>query len=284
MFKRTDMTPQVDLTHEMGVGPVRSRRPIYVDLLPPCNHACPAGENIQAWLALAQAGRFEQAWETLIARQPAARRARPRLLPPVRDELQPQGPRQHRQHPCRRALPRRSGRSNRAGRCRSPAPATRQARAGGRRRSERLVRRLSPRATRPRGRDPRCRPGAGRHAAFRHSRLSPAARRPRCAKSGRIEEMGVRDRARPQGRGRARPSRRTARFDAVFVAVGAHAIETRRHPGARRRARARRRVACCATSSVGEAPRLGRRVVIYGGGNTAMDAARTASASAPKRR
>ena len=52
MLKRTDMTALVDLTHEMGAGPVRSRRPIYVDLLAPCNHACPAGENIQAWLAL----------------------------------------------------------------------------------------------------------------------------------------------------------------------------------------------------------------------------------------
>jgi formate dehydrogenase (NADP+) beta subunit len=34
------------------------RRPIYVDLQAPCNHACPAGENIQAWLDLAQAGRY----------------------------------------------------------------------------------------------------------------------------------------------------------------------------------------------------------------------------------
>ena len=70
MLKRTDMTALVDLTHEMGAGPVRSRRPIYVDLLAPCNHACPAGENIQAWLALAQAGKYRQAWETLIADNP----------------------------------------------------------------------------------------------------------------------------------------------------------------------------------------------------------------------
>jgi hypothetical protein len=26
-------------------GPVRDRRPVYVDLLPPCNAGCPAGEN-----------------------------------------------------------------------------------------------------------------------------------------------------------------------------------------------------------------------------------------------
>ena len=45
-----DMTPLPDLTRVRGAGPVRVRRPIYVNLLPPCNHACPAGENIQGWL------------------------------------------------------------------------------------------------------------------------------------------------------------------------------------------------------------------------------------------
>lgn len=42
----------------------------YVDLLPPCNNACPAGENIQAWLAHAQAGRFKEAWEEIIKNNP----------------------------------------------------------------------------------------------------------------------------------------------------------------------------------------------------------------------
>jgi hypothetical protein len=31
-------------------GTWRTERPVYLDRLPPCNHACPAGENIQAWL------------------------------------------------------------------------------------------------------------------------------------------------------------------------------------------------------------------------------------------
>ena len=31
-------------------GAWRTKRPQYVDRLPPCNHACPAGENIQGWL------------------------------------------------------------------------------------------------------------------------------------------------------------------------------------------------------------------------------------------
>ena len=31
-------------------GTWRTERPVYLDRLPPCNEACPAGENIQAWL------------------------------------------------------------------------------------------------------------------------------------------------------------------------------------------------------------------------------------------
>ncbi len=35
-------------------GSWRTERPVYLDRLPPCNNACPAGENIQAWLYLAE--------------------------------------------------------------------------------------------------------------------------------------------------------------------------------------------------------------------------------------
>ena len=38
-------------------GSWRTERPVYRDLLPPCNNACPAGENIQAWLEHARSGR-----------------------------------------------------------------------------------------------------------------------------------------------------------------------------------------------------------------------------------
>ena len=82
-----DLTPVVDLACQHGSGPYRTRLPHYVELLPPCNHACPAGENIQAWLALAQAGKYRRAWETLMARQPAAGDPRPGLLSPLRDRL-----------------------------------------------------------------------------------------------------------------------------------------------------------------------------------------------------
>ncbi len=55
------MTSPPDLSRKTGTGPVRSRVPAWRPALPPCNHACPAGENIQAWLSLAQAGHFEAA-------------------------------------------------------------------------------------------------------------------------------------------------------------------------------------------------------------------------------
>jgi len=38
-------------------APQRVERPLYLDRLPPCNHGCPAGENIQLWLDYAQQGR-----------------------------------------------------------------------------------------------------------------------------------------------------------------------------------------------------------------------------------
>ncbi len=65
---RGDVTALPDLLNvQSRAGPDRDRRPVYVDLLPPCNAACPAGENIQAWLAHARAGRHEQAWRQLVA-------------------------------------------------------------------------------------------------------------------------------------------------------------------------------------------------------------------------
>jgi formate dehydrogenase beta subunit len=66
-----DMTPLPDLRHGAArAGPVRTRRPVYLDLLPPCNAGCPAGENIQAWLALTRSGDHERAWRTLTADNP----------------------------------------------------------------------------------------------------------------------------------------------------------------------------------------------------------------------
>jgi len=47
-------------------GTWRTARPIYLDRLPPCNNACPAGENIQGWLFHAESGDYEQAWRVLV--------------------------------------------------------------------------------------------------------------------------------------------------------------------------------------------------------------------------
>ena len=66
-----DLTNKPDLgTHAEGTGPSRTQRPVYTDFLPPCNNACPAGENIQAWLGLAQAGHYKEAWQKLIEENP----------------------------------------------------------------------------------------------------------------------------------------------------------------------------------------------------------------------
>ncbi len=69
-LKLTDMSQVLQITTREGVGSQRWQRPTYVDFLPPCNHACPAGENIQAWLSHAQAGDYERAWQTLVENNP----------------------------------------------------------------------------------------------------------------------------------------------------------------------------------------------------------------------
>lgn len=67
----TDITKPIDLTsHSEGTGPLRSKRPIYVDFMPPCNSACPSGENIQAWMAHAQSGNYFEAFQTIVADNP----------------------------------------------------------------------------------------------------------------------------------------------------------------------------------------------------------------------
>ena len=48
-------------------GAWRTNRPVYLDRLPPCNHACPAGENIQGWLYHAESGDYEIAYDVASA-------------------------------------------------------------------------------------------------------------------------------------------------------------------------------------------------------------------------
>ena len=51
-------------------GTWRTERPLYVDRLPPCNHACPAGENIQQWLYHAEEGDYRAAWSEIMRNNP----------------------------------------------------------------------------------------------------------------------------------------------------------------------------------------------------------------------
>ncbi len=51
-------------------GSWRTYRPVYLDRLPPCNNRCPAGENIQGWLYLAEEGKYEQAWRKIMEDNP----------------------------------------------------------------------------------------------------------------------------------------------------------------------------------------------------------------------
>ncbi|MCP5073833.1 MAG: NAD(P)-binding protein [Rhodobacteraceae bacterium] len=51
-------------------GSWRTDRPVYVDRLPPCNNACPAGENIQSWLGHAEEGDYESAWRAIMDDNP----------------------------------------------------------------------------------------------------------------------------------------------------------------------------------------------------------------------
>ena len=51
-------------------GSWRTSRPVYVDRLPPCNKQCPAGEDIQGWLFHAESGDYESAWRHLTKDNP----------------------------------------------------------------------------------------------------------------------------------------------------------------------------------------------------------------------
>jgi NADPH-dependent glutamate synthase beta subunit-like oxidoreductase len=51
-------------------GSWRTTRPKYVHRLPPCNNACPAGENIQEWLSLVEQEKYKDAWLEMVKDNP----------------------------------------------------------------------------------------------------------------------------------------------------------------------------------------------------------------------
>ena len=270
-FPQRDMSPVVDLTREPGTGPVRTRRPVYVSLLPPCNHACPAGEDIQGWLGLAQAGQFRAAWEALIRDNP---------LPAVHGRVC--------YHPC-------EGACNRAGLDSAVSIHAVERFLGDLANSEgwRVPMDVSESGRRVLvvGAGP-----SGLSAAYHLRRLGhaveiyeagpvaggmlhfgiPAYRLPRAdlaADVARIEAMGVAIHLNHRVTDLA-AERAAGRFDAAFVAIGAHIGRHVEIP-ARDAVRVLDAVTLLRDVGTGERPLLGRRVIVYGGGNTAMDAART---------
>ena len=270
--RSSDLTPIIDLVAEPGTGPARTRRPLYVDLLPPCNQACPAGENIQAWLAHAQAGRYRKAWEALVRDNP---------LPGVHGRVC--------YHPCETACNRRALDSAISIHAVErflgdlaaqegwtlpvdAAPSGKRvlivgAGPSGLSAAHQLARRGH--AVEMHEAGPL--PGGMLHFGI------PAYRLPREAlmeEVRRIEAMGVKIILNHKVEDLL-AEQETGNFDAVFVAIGAHVARHVDIP-ARDAARVFDAVSLLHEVGGGERPRLGRRVVIYGGGNTAMDAARTA--------
>ena len=64
------ITLDVGTSRANHTGSWRVERPVYVDRMPPCNDACPAGENIQGWLYEAESGNYEAAWRKLVEENP----------------------------------------------------------------------------------------------------------------------------------------------------------------------------------------------------------------------
>jgi NADPH-dependent glutamate synthase beta subunit-like oxidoreductase len=268
-----DVTPLPDLLHGRArAGPVRERRPVYVDLLPTCNAGCPAGENIQAWLAHAQAGRHEEAWRELVQDNP---------FPAIHGRVC--------YHPCESVC-------NRAD-LDSAVSIHSVERFLGDLALERGWR-LDPQPTSSGKRVLVIGAGpSGLSAAYHLTRLGheveirdagaesggmmrygiPSYRMPRevlDAELARITALGVRIICEHRVEDLA-AEQREGGFDAVFVAVGAH-LSKRVDIPARDAARIVDAVSFLRSVASGERPVVGRRVAVYGGGNTAMDAARVA--------
>ena len=51
-------------------GSWRYIRPLYVDKTPPCNHNCPAGTDVVGYLALIREGKYQEAWELIKQENP----------------------------------------------------------------------------------------------------------------------------------------------------------------------------------------------------------------------
>ena len=252
-------------------GSWRTFRPEYVDRLPPCNATCPAGENIQGWLFHAESGDYEKAWRSLTGNNP---------LPAIMGRVC--------YHPCEGACNRQHVDSvvginsverflgdeaiKRGWKFDAPAAAT----------GKRVL---------VVGSGP-----AGLSAAYQLTRMGhkaviyeaaplaggmmrfgiPKYRLPRevlDAEIQRLLDFGVEIQLRTKVTDVQQAMKDG--FDAVFLGVGAH-IAKRAYIPAGDANKVLDAVAVLRGMEGQEAPMLGRKVVVYGGGNTAIDVARTA--------
>jgi formate dehydrogenase (NADP+) beta subunit len=267
-----DLASPPDLERGRAMRPARARRPVYVDLLPPCNEACPAGEDIQGWLALAQAGRYEAAWRHLVRDNPLAG-VHGRVC----------------YHPCERVC-------NREELDQAVSIHAVERFLGDRARAKGWA---LPAGAPPTGRRVLV-VGAGPSglsAAYHLRRLGheveirdagplaggmmvfgiPAYRLPRDVLAweiAQIERMGVTITLGHKVTDLL-AAKASGGFDAVFLAIGAHVAKKTEIP-ARDAGKVLDAVSFLESVARGERPKLGRRVAVYGGGNTAMDAARVA--------
>ncbi len=269
---RQDLTQLPAVTHgQTRAGPVREQRPVYVDLLPPCNVACPAGENIQGWLAHIQAGEDELAWRLLTRENP---------FPAIHGRVC--------YHPCETGC-------NRAQLDSAVAIHSVERYLGDLALerdwqfdppAERSGKRVLVIGAGPSGLSAACHLARlGHEVEIRDAGAQPGGmmrygipsyRLPRevlDAELGRLEHLGVHFTLDHRVLD-LQAERAEGGFDAVFVAVGAH-LSKRVEIPAMDAGPMVDAVAFLRDVASGERPVIGRRVVVYGGGNTAMDAART---------
>jgi NADPH-dependent glutamate synthase beta subunit-like oxidoreductase len=255
-------------------GTWRTERAVYVDRLPPCNHACPAGENIQRWLYEAEEGGegYERAWRRIMEDNP---------FPAIMGRVC--------YHPCETSCNR--------GQLDESVGINSVERFLG---DEAIKNGWTVEAAAPPSGKRVLVVGAGPSglsAAYHLTRLGhevtiheagpmaggmmrfgiPKYRLPRDvlgAEVKRILDMGVRLELNAKVTN-IEESMREGGFDAAFLAVGAH-ISKRAYIPAGESAHILDALSVLRGMEGEERPMLGRRVVVYGGGNTAMDVARTA--------
>ncbi|MDP2804444.1 MAG: NAD(P)-binding protein [Gallionellaceae bacterium] len=264
------LTPGTSLTNHTGTW--RTSRPVYLDRLPPCNNACPAGENIQGWLFHAESGDYEKAWHALVENNP---------LPAIMGRVC--------YHPC-------EGACNR-GQMDSSVGINSVERFLGDEAIKQGWKFAAPAAASGKrvlvvGAGP-----SGLSAAYHLARLGhqveiyeagpfaggmmrfgiPKYRLPRevlDAEVQRILDLGVTLKLNSKVDD-IRVSMQAGKFDAAFLAVGAH-IGKRTYIPAGDATKIVDAVSVLRSMEGEDKPMLGRRVVVYGGGNTAIDVARTA--------